>query len=307
MQGAIPRAEKEPRRVQGLRLSPKFAPYVFVAPAFILFAVFMIYPIIYSFILSLQTNRDGELVWNGLNNYSRLLGDDLFRTALFNTFIILIVQVPIQLSLAMLLAVALNSQFLRGRGVFRAIYFLPAVTGLAAVSVIFRILFADPTGIVNAFLSIFSFGPIHWTLQPFWNRVLLLLAITWRWTGYNMVIYLSGLQSIPNDLYEAASVDGANWGTQFFRITLPLMRPIILFTTVLSTIGTLQIFDESYLLTNGGPENSTMTVGFYLYRTAFRQADFPYASTIAYGLLFFIAILSFLQFRFAGERDEGRS
>lgn len=289
------------------RLSPKAAPYVFVAPAFILFLLFMVYPIIYSFLLSLQTNRDGEQVWVGFNNYTRLLGDELFHKALFNTFIVLIIQVPIQLGLAMLLAVALNSPLLKGRTAFRAIYFLPAITGLAAVSVIFRILFADPDGPVNAFLSIFGFGPIHWTLDEFWNRVLLILAITWRWTGYNMVIYLSGLQGIPSDLYEAASVDGANAPTQFFRITLPLMRPIVLFTTILSTIGTLQIFDESYLLTNGGPQNATMTVGFYLYRTAFRQADFSYASTIAYGLLIFIAVLSFLQFKFAGDsNEEGR-
>ena len=294
-----------PRRLS-FRLSPKTAPYVFVAPAVILFLVFMAYPIIYSFILSLQTNREGEQVWNGINNYSRLLGDELFWKALFNTFVVLIIQVPIQLSLAMLLAVALNSKVLKGKGAFRAIYFLPAITGLAAVSVIFRILFSDPDGIVNSFLSIFSFGPIHWTLDEFWNRVLLILAITWRWTGYNMVIYLSGLQSIPGDLYEAAAVDGASWATQFFRITLPLMRPIILFTTILSTIGTLQIFDESYLLTNAGPNNATLTVGYYLFRTAFRQADFSYASTIAYGLLIFIAVLSFAQFKFAGEREEGK-
>lgn len=306
MQGAISRSDEERRGWQGLRLSPKVAPYVFVAPAFILFAIFMVYPIIYSFLLSLQTNRDGEQVWNGINNYTKLIGDELFQKALFNTFIILIIQVPIQLILAMLLAVALNSQILRGRTIFRAIYFLPAITGLAAVSVIFRILFADPDGIVNSFVSIFGFGPIHWTLDEFWNRVLLILAITWRWTGYNMVIYLSGLQGIPSDLYEAAAVDGATWRTQFFRITLPLMRPIILFTTILSTIGTLQIFDESYLLTNGGPQNATMTVGFLLYRTAFRQADFSYASTIAYGLVVIIVVLSIIQFRFAGEREEGR-
>jgi lactose/L-arabinose transport system permease protein len=285
-------------------ISPKYAPYVFVAPGFILFILFMAYPIVYSFILSLQTNRDGEFVWHGITNYTRLLGDELFHKALFNTLIVLVVQVPIQLSLAMLLAVALNSRFLRGRGVFRAIYFLPAITGLAAVAVIFRILFADPDGIINAFLSIFTLGPVHWVLDEFWNRVLLILAITWRWTGYNMVIYLAGLQGISEDLYEASAVDGASKINQFFSITLPLMRPIILFTTVLSTIGTLQIFDESYLLTNGGPQNVTMTVGFYLYRTAFRQGDFTYASTIAYGLLIIIVALSIFQFRLAGNKED---
>jgi lactose/L-arabinose transport system permease protein len=303
MQDTASRTDTRSRGFRGFRLGPRLAPYVFVAPAFILFAIFMIYPIIFSFILSLQTNRDGEQVWVGLNNYSKLLGDELFRTALFNTFFVLIVQVPIQLSLALILAVVLNSKVLKARSFFRAVYFLPAITSLAAASVIFRILFSDPDGIINSFLSIFGFGTIHWRLDPVANKILLILAITWRWTGYNMVIYLSGLQSIPDDLYEAADVDGASWATKFFSITLPLLKPIILFTTILSTIGTLQIFDESYLLTNGGPQNATLTVGFYLYRTAFKQADFSYAPTIAYGLLVIIAVLSILQFKFSGDRE----
>lgn len=289
---------------KSLRLSRRAAPYVFVAPVFILFALFMIYPIIYSFILSLQTNRGGELVWVGLNNYNKLLGDELFRTALFNTFIVLVIQVPIQLSLALLLALALNSSYLKGKAIFRAAYFLPAVTSLIAASVIFRILFSDPNGFINAFFSIFGLGPIHWALDPLANRILLIAAITWRWTGYNMVIYLAGLQGIPSDLYEAAEVDGASWIMRFLRITIPLLRPIILFTTILSTIGTLQIFDESYVLTNGGPQNATLTVGFYLYRVAFRQGDLTYASTIGYGLLVIIVALSVLQFKFAGSNKE---
>ncbi len=285
------------------RLSRKVAPYVFISPAVILFLLFMVYPIIYSFILSFQKqNEEGDLVWSGLANYQRLLGDSKFFQALGNTVLILIVQVPIQLTLAMLLAVWLNSKFLRFRGFFRAVYFLPAITALAAVSVIFRILFQENQGFVNYILSSIGLAKINWFRDPFWNQVLLLMAITWRWTGYNMVIYLSGLQSIPGDLYEAAAVDGATRSQQFFRLTLPLMRPVILFTTIFSTIGTLQIFDESYLLTQGGPNDATLTVGFYLYRTAFRQANFPYASTIAYGLLILIVILSIIQFRL-GEKE----
>jgi lactose/L-arabinose transport system permease protein len=203
------------------------------------------------------------------------------------------------LGLGMLLAVTLNSRWLRGKGAFRAIYFLPAITALAAVSVIFRILFKETNGFVNYMLGLVGFGPIPWSTNGFWNIILLMLAITWRWTGYNMVIYLSGLQGIPSDLYEAAAVDGANTISQFFRITLPLMRPIIIFTTIFSTIGTLQLFDESYLLTRGGPNDATLTVGLYLYRTAFQGGDFNYASTLAYGLVVIIAILSVLQFKFA--------
>ncbi len=286
------------------RLSRKVAPYVFIAPAVILFLLFMVYPIIYSFLLSLQKqNDDGDMVWSGLANYQRLLGDSKFFQALSNTIIILIIQVPIQLTLAILLAVFLNSKILRFKGFFRAVYFLPAITALAAVSIIFRILFQENSGVVNYLVTSVGLDPIKWFRDPFWNQVLLMLAITWRWTGYNMVIYLSGLQSIPGDLYEAASVDGANTVSQFFRITLPLLRPVILFTTIFSTIGTLQIFDESYLLTRGGPNDATLTVGFYLYRTAFQQANFNYASTIAYGLLVLIVILSIIQFRFGGDRE----
>ncbi len=280
------------------RLNRKLAPYVFIAPAVILFLVFMVYPIIYSFILSFQTQNDnGDLAFNGLANYQRLLGDSKFFQALGNTILILVVQVPIQLSLGMLLAVFLNSKYLRWRGFFRAVYFLPAITALAAVSIVFLILFQDNNGFVNYILSLVGIGPISWSRDPFWNQVLIILAITWRWTGYNMVIYLSGLQGIPGDIYESASVDGASPTTQFFRLTLPLMRPIILFTTIFSTIGTLQLFDESYLLTRGGPSDATLTVGAYLYRVAFQRADFPYASTIAYGLLVLILILSIIQLR----------
>lgn len=301
---AVPNETSGPRFTLP-RLSRKWAPYVFISPAIILFLLFMVYPIIYSFLLSLQKqNEDGDLVWAGLANYQRLLGDTKFFQALTNTVIILVIQVPVQLILAMLLAVWLNAKFLRWRGFFRAAYFLPAITALAAVSVIFRILFQENQGFVNYILSSIGLPKVSWFRDPFWNQVLLMLAITWRWTGYNMVIYLSGLQSIPGDLYEAAAVDGASRVSQFFRITLPLMRPVILFTTIFSTIGTLQIFDESYLLTQGGPNDATLTVGFYLYRTAFRQANFPYASTIAYGLLVLIVILSIIQFRFGGQEKE---
>ena len=299
----VPTAPSTGFRLGIPRLSRKWAPYVFISPAVILFLVFMVYPIIYSFILSFQKqNDDGDLVWSGLANYQRLLGDTKFFQALGNTVLILIVQVPIQLSLAIVLAVFLNSRLIRWRGLFRAIFFLPAVTALSAVSIVFLVLFQDTNGFVNYVLGLVGVGPIGWSRDPFWNQVLIILAITWRWTGYNMVIYLSGLQGIPRDLYEAASVDGATVFTQFFRLTLPMLRPIILFTTILSTIGTLQLFDESYLLTRGGPSDATLTVGAYLYRVAFQRADFPYASTIAYGLLVIILVLSVIQLK-VGDRE----
>lgn len=190
-----PALEKTGARLALPRLSRKWAPYVFIAPAVILFLLFMVYPIVYSFVLSFQKqNDDGDLVWAGLANYQRLLGDSKFFQALGNTLIILLVQVPIQLSLAMVMAVLLNSKALWLRGFFRGAYFLPAITALAAVSIVFRILFQETGGFVNYVLTSIGLSSVNWFRDPFWNTVLIILAISWRWTGYNMVIYLSGLQ-----------------------------------------------------------------------------------------------------------------
>jgi lactose/L-arabinose transport system permease protein len=284
-------------------LSAKSAPYVFVAPAVILFLTFTLYPIIASLVLSFQTREGGVQSFAGLDNYARLLNDNLFYTALQNTFLILVVQVPIMLSLALVLAVALNSALVRMKGFFRVSFFMPVVTSLVAYAIIFLILLNQDFGLVNYVLSLVGIDPIPWLTSGFWAKVSIILALTWRWMGYNMVIYLAGLQGIPQELYEAAAVDGANKWKQFTNITIPQLRPIILFTVVLSTIGTLQLFDEPFILTGGGPNNATLTITMYLYQNGFQFFDFGYASAIAYVLVLIIAVLSYLQIRFGGERD----
>ncbi|MFS0821651.1 carbohydrate ABC transporter permease [Bacillus sp. 1P02SD] len=278
----------------------KWTPYLFLAPALILFLIFTVYPIISSFILSFQTSEGGVYVFTGLDNYIRLLNDTTFHQALFNTFIIFIVQVPIMILLALMLAALLNSKLLKFKGMFRTGFFLPAVTSLVAYSILFSIILMDK-GIFNQFLSLFGIEAIPWLNDPFWAKVSIIIAMTWRWTGYNMVIYLAAMQNISEETYEAASIDGAGKIRQFFSITIPQLKPIILFTSIISTISTLQLFDEPFNLTKGGPGDSTTTLGLMIYKNGFQYYDFSYASAIAYVVVVIVAILSLIQSKVTGD------
>jgi lactose/L-arabinose transport system permease protein len=181
---------------------------------------------------------------------------------------------------------------------------MPAITALVAASIVFMILLDEHFGLVNYFLSSIGMNPIHWFTSPVWAKVSIILVMTWRWTGYNMVIFLAGLQNIPNELYEAASIDGAGKVKQFFMITIPQLKPVFIFTVVMSTIGTLQLFDEPYILTKGGPNSATMTITLYLFQTGFKYFEFGYASAIAYVLVFIIGIISWIQMKWVGDLDE---
>ncbi|MFI8106072.1 carbohydrate ABC transporter permease [Streptomyces sp. NPDC086023] len=278
------------------------APYLFLLPALLLFAVFRLYPIGRSFVLSLYRSTGGTEQFAGAANYTRLLHDPLFWTALENTALILAVQVPVMLALATGLAVALDSRLLRARALFRLGFFLPMVTGLVAYGIVFSVLLNQEYGLVNWLLGLVGGGPVPWLTDPLWARVSLGLALTWHYTGYNAVILLARLQTVPAELYDAAAVDGAGPWAAFRHVTLPGLRPALLLTAVLSTIGTLQLFDEPYVLTGGGPDNATLTIGVYLYQNAFKFFDFGYASAIAYALTVLIGLLGLIQFRVLGER-----
>jgi lactose/L-arabinose transport system permease protein len=308
--GAQPRPPQEPAQTLRRTQSPpsprltarRVAPYVFVMPAVLLFAAFKLYPIGWSFVLSLHKSVGGVDTFVGADNYRRLLHDSLFWTALENTCVILVIQVPLMLALATGLALAFNSATLRARSVFRLGFFLPMVTGLVAYGVIFSVLLNEKYGLVNWLLGLVGIGEVPWLTDPLWAKISLGLVLTWHYTGYNAVILLARLQTIPTELYNAAAVDGAGaWGT-FRHVTLPGLRPALLLTTVLSTIGTLQIFDEPYILTQGGPDNATLTIGVYLYQNAFMYFDFGYASAIAYALAVLIGVLGLIQFRVLGDR-----
>ncbi|TFE24729.1 carbohydrate ABC transporter permease [Cohnella luojiensis] len=276
-----------------------YVPYLFLTPAIVLFAVFMVYPILYSFLLSFQTSVGGEFEFAGLDNYRRLFQDEIFWTALKNTFVILIIQVPLMLTISIVLATFLNTAK-SFKGLFRVSFFMPAVTSLVAYSIIFSIMLMGD-GLINQALQAIGLNGVPWLSHPLWAKAALILAITWRWAGYNMVIYLAAMQNIPESLYEAASLDGASKLRQFFTVTVPQLKPVILFTAILSTIGTLQLFDEPYTLTKGGPSDATLSIGMYLYQTGFRYYDFGYASTLAYVIVLLIAILSFVQFKLTGD------
>jgi lactose/L-arabinose transport system permease protein len=181
--------------------------------------------------------------------------------------------------------------------------FLPAVTTLVAYAVVFRVMLATDGGAVNQLLGFAGVAPIDWLNNEWWARVALIAAITWRWTGYNMVIILAGLQAIPAELYEAARIDGAGRWQIFTRIVIPQLRPALVFTIVTSTIGALQLFDENYILTGGGPNDATLTPVLYLYKVGFRQFDFGFASAIAWMLVALTAIISIVQFRLLREKS----
>lgn len=182
--------------------------------------------------------------------------------------------------------------------------FLPTVTALVAYSMIFRLIFADQYGILNYVLGLFGVEPVGWLTTAQGARLAIVIAIIWRWVGYNTVIVIAGLQGIPDVLYDAARVDGATAWQRFWYVTLPKLKPVILFIAITSTIGTLQLFDEPYTLTDGGPNNATISIAMYLYNTAFRYFKFGYSSTMSIVLMIIIGVLSFLEFKLSGGEDE---
>ncbi|WP_256962208.1 carbohydrate ABC transporter permease, partial [Streptomyces sp. NRRL B-24572] len=295
-------AGRPARPVRRRLLTRDSFPYLLIAPAVLGFAVFKAYPIAASFWISLTTGNGESERFAGLANYRRLLSDPLFWTALRNTALILVVQVPLMLGLALLVALGLNSTKVRLRPLWRLGVFVPSLTGLVAAGVMFSVILNRDAGLLNWVLSLVGVDPVNWLGSPFWARVGVVLVITWHYTGYNAVMYLAGLQGIPRELYEAAMVDGAGPVRRFLSITLPQLRPILLLTVVLSTIGTLQLFDEPYVLTGGGPDNSTLTVTMYLYNNGFKYFDFGYASALAYALALIVSVLGVLQVRLMGER-----
>lgn len=279
----------------------------FLLPATALIAIMSFWPMVKAFILSLQTGKGQRMTWADplWLNYSRLFEDPVFRLTLFNTFIFLIIQVPIMLLLAMILANLLNNPKLRFKWFFRTAIFLPAAVSLVSYSLVFRTLFATE-GTINKMLQ--SLGlidhNIDWLGQPGTARAVIIIGLLWRWTGYNMVFYLAALQNVDPATMEAARIDGAGPIKTFWYVTVPQLRPMIVLTAIMSTNGTLQLFDEPFNLTVGGPANTTMSMSMYLYNTAFKLNDnFGYASAISYAILILVAILALLQMRVGDKRD----
>jgi lactose/L-arabinose transport system permease protein len=276
--------------------------YGFLAPYLMIFAVFWIWPIINSFLISFQATRTLPWRFNPGFNWGRLIGDPAFYNALGNTLFILVIQVPVMIALATVMAVMLNSPLLKARGIFRFAFFAPVVVGEVAYSAIFRLMFNPEFGIINKIIAAGGAPYVQWATDPNAAMALLIIAVTWRWAGYNAIIILAGLQSIPEDVYEAATLDRVSKVKQFFYITLPLLKPIIVFCVVLSIIGTMQLFTEPFLITNrGGPGQATETLGILLYRQGFVTLNFGYASAIAYTMAGIAVVIALLQLWLARE------
>ena len=276
--------------------------WLFLSVGVILICWTSFYPMIQAFILSMKNGLGVNLKFAGFSNYARILKDPTFKGTLFNTFFYLIIQVPIMLTLALILASILNNKDLKFKGLWRTCIFLPCATALVSYSMIFRSLFAND-GFVNTVLRGLGMSPVMWLANAWTARFVIIIALIWRWTGYNMVFYLSGLQNIDYSVYEAARIDGASAKQTLFKITIPLLKPTILLTTITSTNGTLQLFDESLNLTNGGPGKSTMTMSHYIYNTSFVQSpNFGYAAAMSIVILVMVAILAVIQMKVGDER-----
>ena len=290
---------------KGLNMEQKrnLTGWAFLLPAALLIFVFCFYPMVQALILSFQKGTGSAVQPAGFANYARILKDATFQQCLFNTIFYFVIQVPIMLILALILAQLLNSPDIKGKGIYRTMIFLPCATSLVSYSMIFKSLFAND-GLVNRVLSTVGIPTVDWFQNAWAARWVIVIALIWRWTGYNMVFYLAGLQNIDYSIYEAARIDGASPIQQFIHLTIPLLKPTILLTAIMSTSGTLQLFDESVNLTAGGPGKATMTLTHYIYNISFvGTPKFNYAAALSVFILVVVAVLSAIQMKVGDKRD----
>ncbi|MDT9686162.1 sugar ABC transporter permease [Streptomyces sp. TRM76323] len=272
------------------------SPYAYIAPFFTLFAAFGLFPLVYTAFVSLyrvELQTPGDMEWRGLGNYTALFADEFFWTALRNTFTIGVLSTVPQLVMALGLAHLLHYK-LRGRTFFRTAMLLPYATSVAAATLVFAQLFGRDFGLVNYALGLVGIGPVDWQTGTVASQIAVSSIVVWRWTGYNALIYLAGMQSIPSELYEAAEMDGASRWRQFLHVTLPGLRPTIVFTVVVSTIGATQLFGEPLLYegsVSGGVSHQYQTLGLYLYEQGWGFFHLGRAAAIAWVMFLLIVVL----------------
>lgn len=304
MGAATATAERGRARRARPRLGGHLTGWAFSSPFVALFAVFMAIPIVASFLISFTSFNIGNIQsWTsaefvGLDNYTHALGDERFLKSLRNTAYFVVVGVPGTIVCAIAVAVALNHVVGRMKTVFRVGYYLPVVTSIVAIAVIWRYLLAPDVGLVNSLLEQLGITGPNWLGNTKTAMPSIIALGIWRNVGFSMVIFLAALQTIDPALYDAAKVDGARGWSLFRYITLPLLRPATLFVAVITSIGYLQVFEEPFVMTNGGPVDSTLTTSMLIYEQGFRFFNLGYASAIAYVLFVIIAVLAVLQFRF---------
>jgi len=284
------------------------AGWLFLAPASLLIFVMSFWPMFQALLMALKTGSSANMTWCSPLSYNfvRMFQDKLFMRSVGNTFLYLAIQVPIMLVFAMLLAQLLNNRDLKFRGFFRTCVFLPCATSLVSYALIFKSLFATQ-GLINSILvnagilkDNFNFLGTAWSA-----KMIIIIALLWRWTGYNMVFFLAGLQNIEYSVYEAAKIDGANSWKTFWGITVPLLKPTIVMTVIMSINGTLQLFDESVNLTKGGPANSTVTMSHYIYNSSFGEGthNFGYAAAMSFFVFILVAVLAAINLKVGDTRD----
>ncbi len=278
-----------------------YTPYLFLAPALGTLLIFFFLPVAAAFLMSftdfdiysLGNLQRARVILFG--NYSQLLSDPLFWKALANTFYFVIVGGPLTIIVALLAAIGLNSRLLYFRNWFRLAFFMPVVTTLVAVAVVWRYLYHPRFGIINYLLSQIGIQGVDWLGDPHWAMPALILLAIWKNFGYQMMIFLAGLQAIPDYLYEAARIDGAGWWRQFFHVTIPQLAPTTFFVTIMTIIGYFQFFAEPYVMTQGGPLNATLSIVLYLYQQGFRWWRMGYASAIAFILFIIVFFFAMIQ------------
>ena len=288
-----------PPRFRLTRLDRAASPYLYIAPFFILFAIFGAFPLVYTFWVSLHDwNLIGTHEFVGLQNYSDLMSDPDFWNATVNTIGIFILATVPQLMVALILAYGLNRK-LRGSTMFRMGILVPNITSVAAVGIVFSLIFATNFGVANWSLGLIGIDPVNWTSERWSSWTAIAIMVDWRWTGWNALIYLAAMQAIPLALYESAAIDGASHWRQFWKITVPMLRPTILFTVIIATIGGMQLFAEPLMLGAGRIQGGTLrqfqTLPMYLYERAFsRDFDYGYGSAIAWLLFALILVISLI-------------
>jgi multiple sugar transport system permease protein len=275
----------------------------FVAPALLVIFIFFFVPVAAAFLLSF-TDFDIYALGNleylrfvGLGNYLRLIQDPLFWIALRNTLYFVLIGGPLSIGVSLGAALLLNSKLVRCKGVFRSALFMPVVTTLVAVAVVWRYLYHPRYGLLNYGLGLIGVGPINWLGDPTWAMPAIILMAVWKNFGFNMIIFIASLQSIPQHLYEAARIDGADAWRQFRHVTLPLLGPTFIFVTLITLIGYFQLFAEPYVMTQGGPAHSTLSIVLFMYEQGFRWWDLGYAAAVAFVLFLIILAATFLQLK----------
>jgi multiple sugar transport system permease protein len=306
--GSISSPPSSRRRPDRGRRREVVAGYVLSLPFLAVFLVFTIGPVIASFVMSFTDLRSSDVrnplavAFVGVENYSKLFADETFRKAAFNTAYFVVIGVPLTMGLALAVAVALDSGITRLRTFFRVGYYLPVVTSIVAVAVVWRFLLDPDSGIVNTLLGYVGIEGPSWLKSTTWAMPSIIVMSAWRNMGSLVIIFLAGLQVVPKEMHEAAAIDGAGPWARFRHITLPMLRPTLLFGGVVTMIGYLQFFEEPFVMTRGGPLDSTLSTAYYTYNQ-FGFGNYSYAAAMAYVLFVVIALVTALQFKWLGSKD----